>query len=681
MVSAAQRLATATYDNTFSRQSMPDEFTRPSGPLTCLKDVQGSLYLSNLRNAVSVSSWSESDDKKLLEQVSRLGENRWSLIGRKIGRASSQCFERYFSHLRPKMPVHMVPSGIPSTIELVAAGARLSKQGWTDKEDSALLNLYQLYGPNWNAISRSLFTVTCARRQRTSSEVQLRYEHILQSRLPIRSLGDKENRTPNNTVLRNSLLSWSGASTRKTKPDLITSRNAETLYSSKRLRLWCETDAAAYGLKTSMSDSSRSRKAPSPEVSHGAPISVPLITQLSVPKASSPERLTISLPCLSENRFCQHSAQPVLQSSSTLQSLLLRKQFETTTTQLFPTALRTLSTVSNISSPPVDDTAHRDVAGCRSMPTALPHPVNALNSVGVPGCPTEDHFLVQTPTKALSEADQLSFHLASPPAVLRNLVSGSSTARYVGFTQKPDSRRTPNRMRHLLFNSTTVNSRSVCARLFEAPPSTDSRTTCAPLERLTERSLLSSARINDLAISATLSSTGLNDANCLAVLTAKATAWNRAITPTSTSVAPTIPDNNFTVSPAGAASIHGQFGGWTPVVNPKVQSGCHSDYNGTYRESVLIPLAPLKVPPRMQPQLSTRRVVQIGYEDQWRRFALGASDAHRSTTRMARQFLRDLKSVSALSSPSCKSKSCKSVPPTSLFPVKPEPPDDRSLSL
>ncbi|KAF5405318.1 hypothetical protein PHET_01209 [Paragonimus heterotremus] len=660
---------------------MPDEFTRPSGPLTCLKDVQGSLYLSNLKSVISVSSWSESDDKRLLEQVSRLGENRWSLIGRKIGRASSQCFERYFSHLRPKMPVHMVRSGIPSTTELVTPGARLSRQGWTDKEDSALLNLYRLYGPNWNAISRSLFTITCARRQRTSSEVQLRYEHILQSTLPFRSLGDKENRTPNNTVLRNSLLSWSGASRRKSKPDLITSPSADTLNSSKRLRLWCGTDITASGLKTSISDSSRSRKAPSPEVSHGAPISVPLITQLSVPKASSPDRLTISLPCLSENRFCQHSTQPVLQSSSTLQSLLLRKQFETTKTHLLSTALRTSSIVPNISNPPVDNTAHRDLADCRIKPEASPHPVNSLNTVGVPGCHTEDHFFVQTPTKALSEADQLSFHLASPPAVLRNLVSGSSTARYVGFTQKPDSRRTPNRMRHLLCNSTTVNARSVCARLFEAPLSADSRTTCATLEKLAERSLFSSARINDLAISATLSSTGINDANCLAVLTAKATAWNRAITPTSTPVPSTISDTNFNASPVGAASIHGQFGGWTPVVNPKVQSGCDPDYSGTYRESFLIPLAPLKVPPRMQPQLSTRRVVQIGYEDQWRRFALGTSDTHRSTTRLARQFLRDLKSVSASSSPSWKSKCCESVPPTNLFPVKPEPPDDRSLSL
>ncbi|KAF7256673.1 hypothetical protein EG68_06677 [Paragonimus skrjabini miyazakii] len=329
----------------------------------------------------------------------------------------------------------------------------------------------------------------------------------------------------------------------------------------------------------------------------------------------------------------------------------------------------------------MDNTAHRDLAGCRSKPEALPYPVNALNSVGVPGCHTEDHFFVQTPTKALSEADQLSFHLASPPAVLRNLVSGSSTARYVGFTQKPDSRRTPNRMRHLLCNSTTVNARSVCARLFEAPLSADNRSACASLERLAERSLLSSARINDLAISATLNSTGLNDANCLAVLTAKATAWNRAITPTSTPVPSAIPDNNFNTSLAGAANGRSQFGGWTPVVNPQVQSGCDSDYSGTHKESFLIPLVPLKVPPRMQPQLSTRRVVQIGYEDQWRRFALGASDTHRSSTRLARQFLRDLKSVSALSSPSWKSKSCKSVPPTSLFPVKPEPPDDRSLSL
>ncbi|KAA3677967.1 uncharacterized protein DEA37_0008362 [Paragonimus westermani] len=181
---------------------MLDEFTRPSSTLTSFKDVQGSPYLSNLRSVISASSWSESDDKELLEQVSRLGENRWSLIGRKIGRASSQCFER---HLRPKMPVRVVPSGIPSTVELVTTGDRLSNQGWTDKEDSALLNLYHFHGSNWSAISRSLSTVTCARHQRTSSEVQLRYEYILRSKLLIGSVGDKENHTPNNSVLRNSL--------------------------------------------------------------------------------------------------------------------------------------------------------------------------------------------------------------------------------------------------------------------------------------------------------------------------------------------------------------------------------------------------------------------------------------------------------------------------------------------
>lgn len=72
----------------------------------------------------------------------------------------------------------------------------------------------------------------------------------------------------------------------------------------------------------------------------------------------------------------------------------------------------------------------------------------------------DDPFPVQTPTKALSEADQLSFHLVSPPAVIGNLINSANGRLNPGAKQDLDNgtslSRTPTRSRFCDFG-TRVN--------------------------------------------------------------------------------------------------------------------------------------------------------------------------------------------------------------------------------
>ncbi|CAH8539918.1 unnamed protein product [Dicrocoelium dendriticum] len=104
-------------------------------------------------------------------------------------------------------------------------------------------------------------------------------------------------------------------------------------------------------------------------------------------------------------------------------------------------------------------TALHDAIHPQVEPTVRSKSAASSGTCDAPGHNTEETFLVQTPTKALSESDHLSFHLSSPPTVLGNLVTGNNTPRHLGFSQKPASIRNPNRLNQL--PTGTIHGRSV----------------------------------------------------------------------------------------------------------------------------------------------------------------------------------------------------------------------------
>ncbi|CAI2737315.1 unnamed protein product, partial [Dicrocoelium dendriticum] len=170
----------------------------------------------------------------------------------------------------------------------------------------------------------------------------------------------------------------------------------------------------------------------------------------------------------------------------------------------------------------------------------------------------------------------------------------------------------------------------VCTRLFQYP----TRNEGPSADRLSNdrHELLPSC--NRLLATSTACAPKSRDPNCIAILTAKATVWNRAVkastdascnTPRTQKPSPLIAPELFsTVYPRPISTQTSHTTSRNLATHPSHQS---------------TPLLPLKFGSRRQPQLSTRRVVQIGYDVKWRRFALGTSKSHRTAVCLARRFL------------------------------------------
>ncbi|XVF08092.1 hypothetical protein REPUB_Repub06bG0196300 [Reevesia pubescens] len=79
--------------------------------------------------------WTQEEDDKIVELVSKYGPTKWSVIAKSLpGRIGKQCRERWHNHLNPD----------------------IKKDAWTLEEELALLNAHRIYGNKWAEIAKVL---------------------------------------------------------------------------------------------------------------------------------------------------------------------------------------------------------------------------------------------------------------------------------------------------------------------------------------------------------------------------------------------------------------------------------------------------------------------------------------------------------------------------------------------
>ncbi|KAK8638997.1 hypothetical protein V6N13_137399 [Hibiscus sabdariffa] len=79
--------------------------------------------------------WTQEEDDKIIELVSKYGPTKWSVIAKDLpGRIGKQCRERWHNHLNPD----------------------IKKDAWTLEEELALMNAHRTYGNKWAEIAKVL---------------------------------------------------------------------------------------------------------------------------------------------------------------------------------------------------------------------------------------------------------------------------------------------------------------------------------------------------------------------------------------------------------------------------------------------------------------------------------------------------------------------------------------------
>ncbi|PNY05977.1 MYB domain protein 3r-5 [Trifolium pratense] len=79
--------------------------------------------------------WTQEEDDKIVELVSKYGPTKWSLIAKSLpGRIGKQCRERWHNHLNPD----------------------IKKDAWTLEEELALMNAHRIHGNKWAEIAKVL---------------------------------------------------------------------------------------------------------------------------------------------------------------------------------------------------------------------------------------------------------------------------------------------------------------------------------------------------------------------------------------------------------------------------------------------------------------------------------------------------------------------------------------------
>ncbi|BHF59601.1 hypothetical protein SprV_0100256200 [Sparganum proliferum] len=249
---------------------------------------------------------------------------------------------------------------------------------------------------------------------------------------------------------------------------------------------------------------------------------------------------------------------------------------------------------------------------------------------GAPFASDEHMFAVQTPTKAIGESDLQSFHLISPPSVFPASASKSSHQ-----PSNPCFPSAPLKPRALF--STTPDAMSAhnednppLFRVIKPEQDSDARVSavCSPSAKIKRSS-------SPLSLSSDPSSTQLSSSflpprrslaplfpdNCssdsIALLTAKATVWNRVQTAKEV--------NNIMMS-----------SGSRRLTSSASKSALGPVVPRTRRNS-----SPFAFPVQQQPQLSIRRILQVASETVWRRVALGTSGIQRDVTHLAHLLLDD----------------------------------------
>nr|VZI47764.1 unnamed protein product [Spirometra erinaceieuropaei] len=249
---------------------------------------------------------------------------------------------------------------------------------------------------------------------------------------------------------------------------------------------------------------------------------------------------------------------------------------------------------------------------------------------GAPFTSDEHMFAVQTPTKAIGESDLQSFHLISPPSVFPASASKSSHQ-----PSNPCFPSAPLKPRALF--STTADAMSAynddnppLFRVIKPEQDSDAKVSavCSPSVKIKRSSSPqslssdpSSTQLSSSFLPPRRSLTPLFPSNCssdsIALLTAKATVWNRVQTAKEV--------NNIMMS-SGSRRL--TYSASKSVLEPVVPR--------TRRNS-----SPFAFPVQQQPQLSIRRILQVASETVWRRVALGTSGIQRDVTHLAHHLLED----------------------------------------
>jgi len=110
-------------------------------------------------------SWTEDEDKQLVQLVEQYGAKRWSFIASHLkGRVGKQCRERYLNHLDPS----------------------IKKTEWTEDEDQIIMSLHDKLGNQWAKIARSLTGRTAnAVKNHWNSTLRRRVEKMNMPNVPI----------------------------------------------------------------------------------------------------------------------------------------------------------------------------------------------------------------------------------------------------------------------------------------------------------------------------------------------------------------------------------------------------------------------------------------------------------------------------------------------------------------
>ncbi|KAI3924666.1 hypothetical protein MKW92_052551 [Papaver armeniacum] len=88
-----------------------------------------------LNPEVNKGPWSQEEDRKLIELVSKSGPIKWSVVAKSIpGRIGKQCRERWYNHLDPN----------------------IKKDAWTKDEELAIVRAHRVYGNQWAEIAKLL---------------------------------------------------------------------------------------------------------------------------------------------------------------------------------------------------------------------------------------------------------------------------------------------------------------------------------------------------------------------------------------------------------------------------------------------------------------------------------------------------------------------------------------------
>ncbi|CAH8561498.1 unnamed protein product [Schistosoma margrebowiei] len=663
-----------------------------------------------------VGSWTNLEDCRLLDHVSRLGENRWNLIGKKLGKSAFQCSERYLKHLRPQMlgssktyTTLIQHRAIPQTILNSDQNST-----WTKDEDSTLLQLYLTYGSNWELIANRLTTSGSSHKKRTAVDVRQRYEKVVLQYWPNY---DQENRPLSSLLFRNSLLSWSNSpknnsthnNTSSNDQSITSKNNARPTYLIPLSSLKSNYDSTTNGnwkirltqpihhhdsgfSESGLSNSVQSGGSNSQQSlrysvvttsisSHNSLLSTSTPVDLikNGPLLSSPDKSQLSLP--SSSSLLIKSNSPKLLESS-INDDLINSPTSSFSFNFYNNHNNNNNNCSSKTTSPLKS-IHQTTNGSLSVLITDDNNSNNTNN---------NHFVIQTPTKALSEADQLSFHLTSPPAVLGSAGRYPVTSlnhKTTDLDKTPIGSRIP-RCSQIRGDGAPLR-RPLCTRLFDNIPNNTSLPSTSLSSSFTvsstNRNNLSEKTFSTLSSSAT-SYNSCDEAKCIAILTAKATVWNRALLPTtSTSTTATsslstsqkshlsyftannninnsnrlFNENEFNMNPYHSLNFSISK---DTIMNYHNNLYPYKSYSQTVNNDINFnpPLKPLKFPARKQPHLTLRRIVQIANEDDWQEVAYGNSYASQTLIRLAKSFtnnyqqqsineLNDLSSHSSLSSP------------------------------